>query len=320
MNIVIKSETDSRMCLYPLLRCLYPYGSICIITNNVCLYRLLSDDQSDGGFRNIRVIVEPSGNVEYAMEEDGWYENKYDFVIYDNMEIADYDLMLLLITNRISETYLQDILYIVGEPNTHILRFGTINKKKPEKKTKPEKGDKPEKKAKPEKKKPTPKKPPKKGKKGEEVEEETIDTPEVTEVAEETAEDILAEDAGVQVQDIELRGASTTSVDSLLEGAKESTGFNEDGSYINKWRIEKTDAEILNDKLKEAGSLNLAFPKFQDIEDLESLYILPTLDSKQAKIYYDILKEWISVDQRQFTKGVSSKDEGGSFISGADIG
>lgn len=307
MNIVIKSETDSRVCLYPLLRCLYPYGSICVITNNVNLYRLLSDDQTDGGFRNIRVIVEPSGNVEYAMEEDGWYENKYDYVIYDNMEIPDYDVMLLLITNRISETYLQDILYIVGEANTYILRVGNIIKKKPEKKAK---GEKPEKKEKKEKKPKAPR--PKKGKKGEEEEvaEETVAEEETTE---ETVEETV-------VQEVELTGASSTSVDELLANEKVQTGFNEDGTYVNKWRIEKTDAEILNEKLKEAGTMNLPFPKFQDIEDLESLYILPTLDSKQAKIFYDILKDWISVDQRQFTKGVSSKDEGGSFISGADIG
>ena len=301
MNIVIKSETDSRVCLYPLLRCLYSYGSICVITNNVSLYRLLSDDQTDGGFRNIRVIVEPSGNVEYAMEEDGWYENKYDYVIYDNMEIPDYDVMLLLISNRISETYLQDILYIIGEPNTYILRVGNIAKKKPEKKAKGEKPEKKEKKPKAAK--------PKKGKKGEEVEEEITEEPVEEEVKE-----------APEVKEVELTGASSTSVDELLANQKEQTGFNEDGSYVNKWRIEKTDAEILNDKLKEAGTMNLPFPKFQDIEDLESLYILPTLDSKQAKIFYDILKDWISVDQRQFTKGVSSKDEGGSFISGADIG
>lgn len=305
MNIVIKSETDSRVCLYPLLRCLYPYGTICVITNNVNLYRLLSDDQSDGGFRNIRVIVEPSGNVEYAMEEDNWYENKYDFVIYDNMEITDYDIMMILITNRISETYLQDILYIVGEPNTYILRVGNVTKKKPEKKPK---GEKPEKKAKPEKK---PR--PKKGKKGEEVEEVVEETPTEAETETEAVEE-------TNVTEQPTANTTSTSVDSLLEQQKTSTGFNEDGSYVNKWRIEKTDAEILNEKLKEAGSMNLPFPKFQDIEDLESLYIFPTLDSKQAKIYYDILKDWISVDQRQFTKGVSSKDEGGSFISGADIG
>ena len=275
MKIAIRSESDSRVLLYPLIRALYNYGTICVISNNVYLRRLLDVDSLEGGFRNVRVIVQPDGDLQAAEEEDEMFKDKYDYVIYDNMGQTDFDMEFIIITSRVSESYLQDIVWLIGEEGTKVFRFGAgVKPPKPEKSKsakKPRKG---------------------KGKEEESVEEEQ-EQPQVV-------------DDQVQVLD----GKS---------GMAEESMFNEDGTIKNHWRREKTDAEILNEKLAEAQTVVLPFPSFEDIEKMECRWIFPKIDTKLAKYMYSILKDYISVDERSFTKGVQTNDEGGHFISGADV-
>lgn len=273
MNISIRSEADSRILVYPLIRALYNYGSICVITNNVYLNRLIDIDTMEGGFRNVRVIVQPDGDIEEAHKQDDWYDNMYDFVIYDNMGFPDFDIECVIITSRVSESYLQDIVWIISEPGTKIFRFGqgVGNKSKKEPSKKPAK---------------------KSGKNGEETEEST--SPELPE--------------GAQTEVLDGKAAM-----------EQVSGFNEDGTLKNKWTEKKTDAEILNEKLKDAQAVVLPFPSFEDIEKMECRWILPKIEPKLAKLLYTILKDYINVDERTFTKGVSTLDEGGNFISGADV-
>lgn len=293
MNIAIRSEADSRMLLYPLIRALYPYGTICVISNNIYLNRLIDVDSFEGGFRNVRVIVDATSDMEYITETEDLYEGKYDFIIYDNFGTTDFDMEFIIVTARVSEIYLQDILYVIGEPNTHVIRFGagSGNKKKKDDKGSSSKGDR--------KKKPETEK--QKARRHKKMTPEEI-------AAEEEAERLAA-----YKQEDEEAAAS------IINAQKEQTGFNEDGTIKNKWTREKTDEELLNDKLKEAKAVVLSYPSFKDIEDMESKWILPKIENKLAGVLYNALKDFIHVDERVFKKGVSTQDEGGNFISGADI-
>lgn len=276
MNISIRSEADSRILLYPLIRSLYNFGTICVITNNVNMRRLIDVDSMEGGFRNVRVIVQPDGDLEEAMNSDDMYRDKYDFTIFDNMGATDYDVECVIITSRVSESYLQDIVWIIGEEGTHVFRFGAGA--------------------------PAPKKDVKKKEAPKKVQKHTKgDVDESDDLIEQDDEDVF-----------------NNVIDAKANQAKVS-GFNEDGSIKNKWTAEKTDAEILNEKLAQAQAQVLPFPSFEDIEKMEARWIMPKVESKLAKVIYKIFGPYISVDERSFMKGVSTVDEGGYFISGADV-
>lgn len=275
MNISIRSEADSRILVYPLIRSLYNFGTICVITNNVYMKRLIDVDTMEGGFRNVRVIVQPDGDLEEALTNEDMYKGKYDFVIYDNMGMTDYDIECIIVTSRVSESYLQDIVWVIGEEGTHVFRFGQ-GAPAPKKE-----------------KKPSEKKPVKK--KGRADEDES--------------DDIIQSDEDDVFSNV---------IDAKANKEK-TTGFNEDGSIKNKWTAEKTDAEILNEKLAQAQAVILPFPSFEDIEKMEARWILPKVDGKLAKAIYAVFNSAINVDERSFMKGVSTVDEGGYFISGADV-
>lgn len=136
MQIAIKSEADSRILLYSLVKVLYNYGTIAIYTSNKTLSRLI-ENELEGGFRNVRIVISPEADLEAMKESDEWYEGKYDFMIYDNCGAVDYDILIAILTNRISESYLQDLQYIISDDKTHILKFGKaapkIKEKKPAK-------------------------------------------------------------------------------------------------------------------------------------------------------------------------------------------
>ena len=273
MNISVRSEADSRMLVYPLIRSLYNYGSICVITNNVYMYRLMDTDTLEGGFRNVRVIVQPDNDLETALKEDEYYEGKYDFVIYDNMGVADFDVECIIITSRVSEAYLQDIIWLIGEKATVVFRFGQGYTEKKEKK-------------------------PKEKKKRNGKEDEAI------EITDENNDEIIADG------------------DTVLDGTKameKESGINPDGTLKNKWTRVKSDAEILNEKLAEAQAVVLPFPSFEEIEKMECRWIMPKVTGKLAKLIYSIFKDYINVDERMFLGGVSKDDEGGNFISGANV-
>ena len=122
--------------MYPLIKALYPYGTICVLSSNYYIKRLISEDYQEGGFRNIRVISVPDQDVDTALAEDGYYKDKYDFVIFDNVAYTNADKDFVIVTSRVTEEYLQDLLYITDDPNVHIFRFGEAPKKQNEKPTK----------------------------------------------------------------------------------------------------------------------------------------------------------------------------------------
>jgi hypothetical protein len=232
--------------------------------------RLLDHDTLEGGFRNVRVIVQPDNDIEAALKSDDYYEGKYDFMIYDNIGADDFDVECVIITSRVSESYLVDILYLVGAENVVVFRFGEGYK---DKKAKHSTKDKKKK---------------SRGRKGEDDSE---------------------------VEDIDM---GDTVLDGKSAREKES-GFEEDGSIKNKWTHKKTDEEFLNEKLAQAQAVVLPFPSFEEIEKMECRWIMPKVTGKLAKLIYSIIKDYISVDEHTFIGGVSKDDEGGNFISGANV-
>lgn len=237
MRIMIKSEMDSRILLYPLMRSLFNHGTILVITTNKYLTRLI-DGELEGGFRNIRIIVDDDGAVDSIYEEYGIAPGDFDFEILDNVGAVDYDILLVPVSNRISEEFVGDVEPALELPNTSIIHFG--KKQKPEKK-------KPEKKSK-----------------------ETV-------------------------------------------GAVQ-----EEYDPASKWK-RKTEDEIIVEKLSGNGIWS-PFPSYQDIEQLESTHVFYTVERTLAQQIYKVLANYINVDERLFTKEVSTSDTSSGHISGTSIG
>lgn len=243
MEIAIKSEADSRILLYPLIKALYNYGTIAVYTSNRLLSRLI-ENELEGGFRNVRIVVSPEADLEGAKESDDYYRDKYDFIIYDNMGAVDYDVMIIILTNRLSDSFVTDLVYIAGDEKTHMIKFGSPAPVKQEKKEKPQKVKK----------------------------------------AEDKTDEEIQEDR-----------------------------------QFNKWVVEKTDEDILQEMLSSKDLKWCKFPTYDAIEAMESRYVMMVPDDALLKELYKIFGEAISVDERQFTKGARVKDESGSTIDGTDV-
>lgn len=140
MRIMIKSELDSRPLLYPLMRSLFNHGSILVITTNKYLTRLI-DGELEGGFRNVRIIVDSDGAVDDIRQEYGIAPGDFDFEILDNVGAVDYDLLMVPISNHISDTFRYEIEPLLDLDTTAVIRFGQKSKssgsKAPSKRSKP---------------------------------------------------------------------------------------------------------------------------------------------------------------------------------------
>lgn len=123
MEISVRSEVDSRVLVYPMIKVLSLYGTVAVYTSNRFMSRLI-ENELEGGFKNIRIVVSPEADIEAAMDSDEYYQNKYDFLIYDNMGAVDYDMLIAIATGHISENYVSDMLYIASDAKTHVLKFG----------------------------------------------------------------------------------------------------------------------------------------------------------------------------------------------------
>jgi hypothetical protein len=124
MEIAIKAETDSRILIYPLIKVLHNYGTVAVYTSNKFFMRLI-ESELEGGFKNVRIVVNLEADLEAIKASDGFNKSKYDFIIYDNVGATDYDMLICILTNRISESYMQDLLYIIQDEKTHVLKFGS---------------------------------------------------------------------------------------------------------------------------------------------------------------------------------------------------
>lgn len=126
MYISIKAEMDTRPMLYPLIACLRFYGSVCVISSNRILSRLIEDDIS-GGFRNIRVIIDEDGASDSIFEEYGIGAEDYDFIILDNVSVIDYDIFIMCVGSGNTDLFDDELIETLKEdnPNIWIVHFGS---------------------------------------------------------------------------------------------------------------------------------------------------------------------------------------------------
>lgn len=137
MVICIKSEIDSRVMIYPLLRSLYNHGSVLLLTTNPAIKRVIEGDYY-GSWRNMTIIVSETGDTDDVCSEYGIAEGDYDFVIMDNMGTLEFDCMYVLLGKYHTEEFSNDVKYLIEEDPSKItlVQFGnppTMEKKKPEK-------------------------------------------------------------------------------------------------------------------------------------------------------------------------------------------
>ena len=134
MEIAVKSETDSRVLVYPMAKALSLYGTVAIYTSNRMMSRLI-ENELEGGFKNIRIVVSPEADLELVKESDEYIPGKYDYLIYDNIGATDYDILLAIVTSRLSESYTFDLISLASDEKTKIVKFGSpapaIKEKKP---------------------------------------------------------------------------------------------------------------------------------------------------------------------------------------------
>lgn len=237
MVIAIRSEVDSRVMIYPLLKCLYNYGTIGVYTTNPMFSRLI-ENELEGGFKNINIMVSLDADLEGVKEADEYYKNKYDFLILDNIGAIDYDIMFAVVTNRLTEQYVNDMVYVVADDKTRLIKFGS----------------------------PAP-----------------------------------------------------MSKDAQKKGKQEAEEVQENDDDFNKWHHEQTDEDILRDLLAKNDAKWLKFPTFEQIEAMEGRHYMMIPGDDYIREIYKHIKDWINVDERNFTKGVKIKDESSSDISGTDV-
>lgn len=131
MELAIKSEVDSRILVYPLIKLLYNYGTVAVYTSNKSMSRLI-ENELEGGFRDVRIVINPEADLEAMKKSDDWSYDKYDFIIYDNVGAVEYDALICILTNRLSDSYVSDLIFVIQDESTNIIRFGSPAPRKKE--------------------------------------------------------------------------------------------------------------------------------------------------------------------------------------------
>lgn len=126
MVIAIKSEMDSRVVLYPLMKACSIYGSVLVMTSNRYVRRVI-DDQEYSTFKNIAVLVDETGATDEICQTYQIVMDEYDYIIMDNMGVTEYDKLIVLFGQKASESFDTDIkLYKEQDDNENIffLHYG----------------------------------------------------------------------------------------------------------------------------------------------------------------------------------------------------
>lgn len=130
VSISIKSEIDSRVALYPLMRCVAPLGNCLLVTSNRQVSRLI-DNEYEGDFRNFHIMVDVDGGTDELLQDAGIEIQSYSYIIYDNVGVVEQDKLLIPIGPIISEAFESEMMYLGEDKDTHIIRFGKAISKKP---------------------------------------------------------------------------------------------------------------------------------------------------------------------------------------------
>lgn len=164
MIVAVRSEMDSRPIVYSLLRALKDFGSMCLVSDNKFVQRLI-DSPEDGACRNIRIVYDADGAFDSVAEEYGIVADEYDFLILDNVGAMDYDVLIVPVGEIITDSFQFDIDELKKDTNTRFIQFGKAGKNQASNNKKSSRSSKP----KPEKKRPD------RGKRRGNVEEEEVD-------------------------------------------------------------------------------------------------------------------------------------------------
>lgn len=138
MYISIKSEVDSRVVLYPLIRALWNYGSMLVVSSNKCVRRLI-EDPVNLTCRNVTVIVDEEGAADDIYSAYNIDPDVYDFIIQDNLGTVNYDICIVPLGNKHAPEFDEDIELLVNGADTrkiHLIQFGTPVKKESKSKSK----------------------------------------------------------------------------------------------------------------------------------------------------------------------------------------
>ena len=142
MIIAIKSEMDSRVVLYPLMKACDVYGSVLVLTNNRFVRRVIDDDEF-GTFKNITIVVDEEGSSDDIYAYYGILPNDYDYIIVDNMGISEYDRCLCLFGQKQSLAFMADKDTMEHSENVDNIVFLEFGKKSSAKPARPVKEQKP---------------------------------------------------------------------------------------------------------------------------------------------------------------------------------
>lgn len=261
MNITVISECDSRLFIYPLIRCLHAYGRVAVFTSNLFFSRLI-ENEYEGGFKNVRIVVVPDGDLAQAQQDDELVEGKYDYIIYDNVGNINTDIGIAVVTNRISEHFIGDLLYFITENNSFIFKMGKAA--------------------------PAPKK--------EKASKKQTASDKKSEAAKK------AEKAGIKAEEVVMGDVEQ-----------------EDTGDFNKWVVDKTEEDILQEKLADKNIKWIKFTTTEAIEDMEARHLFVPVDDSFAKEIHKIFKNTLCTDERQFVKEVKKPDTISGNIDGMDV-
>jgi hypothetical protein len=268
ISISIKSEIDSRVILYPMMKCLRPLGNVLIVTSNKQVCRLIEGDY-EGDFRNFHILFDTDGGTDELLQETGISPEDYTYVVYDNVGVIEQDKLIIPIGPIVSENFESEMMYLGEDRNTHILRFGKSIKK------------------------PTPKPP-------------VLTREEKKEEAERLKQEAIARKS---MTPEELKAERL-----LKEQGKSSkssmTDEEMDEAARRKFQPKKED---ITAKLKKLP--NLQFPKFDDLEFLESNKQFFEIDRNFIKFFFTVFQDYIGIKEHNFVKEVTRRDASSSDFS-----
>lgn len=246
MIVAIRSEMDSRPVLYPLIRVLNNYGTVCVISSNRQVRRLIEDEDNQG-FRNIRVYVDEEGAVDAVYEEYGITKDDFNYIVLDNMGAMEYDVLIVPVGDVVSEDFQDEVDLLKTDASCRFLQFGKACKRSPKRPSKPDKTDKP---------------------------------------ARMSARD--RHKLKEQVQE-------ALSVDEEEEEDDPALRFKVQESIDEEYNVAER-------------SYSCKFITYQEIEDMESKYILPKPGQELGNAFYDIFKDKFAVDKRTYDKDIRRDD------------
>lgn len=245
MIIAIRSEMDSRPVLYPLIRVLNNYGTVCVISSNRQVRRLI-EDEDDQGFRNIRVYVDEDGAVDAVYEEYGITKDDFTFIILDNMGAMEYDVLIVPVGEVVSEEFQDEVDLLKTDTSCRFLNFGKVVKK-----------------------------------------------PRTTKSAKSTS---APKPARVSARDRHKAKDQVEDVNVVDEV---------DDDPAARFRHEEDIDEQYNVAER---SYSVKYITYQEIEDMESKYILPKPGPELGNAFYDIFKDKFAVDKRTYEKDIRKDD------------